>query len=151
MRCCGHVSRCQVQAQMNYRIRYDLAFIKDVPVKVWVILGIIVFGAIAFLAKRLETERAEKNMACRVSPVCQDGLARTISISEEMPIQSTTGQLYFKGNVCSKNCSGHMAGYRWAKARRISNRGRCIVNSESFTEGCLSYVAGTMGEGHDPR
>ena len=59
--------------------------------------------------------------------------------------------LEYKVLTPAENCSGHMAGYRWAKARRISTRGRCIVNSESFAEGCLSYVAGTMGEGHDTR
>ena len=139
---------------MNYRIRFNSAFIRDVPAKAWVILAIFVFGAIAlniFLAKRQEVVRAEKDAACKVSPVCQDGLATTNSIAEDIPIQSTTGRLYFKGKLCSDNCSGHMAGYRWAKIRNISNRGRCIVNSESFTEGCLSYVAGNLGEDYDLR
>ena len=29
--------------------------------------------------------------------------------------------LMYKGYPCTKDCSGHMAGYAWAKARNIVN------------------------------
>jgi hypothetical protein len=51
--------------------------------------------------------------------------------------------LSYKGYRCTQDCSGHMAGYEWAKIRNIQSTSECpIGHSNSFTEGCYSYAQG---------
>lgn len=51
--------------------------------------------------------------------------------------EAPTG-LYFKGSPCTKDCSGHLAGYRWADARGITNDNECGngISHPSFWTGC---------------
>lgn len=41
---------------------------------------------------------------------------------------------------CTEDCSGHEAGYDWAEENDIYDEYDCDGNSNSFNEGCLSYV-----------
>jgi hypothetical protein len=41
---------------------------------------------------------------------------------------------------CTNNCSGHKAGYSWAKKRGVDNLEDCSGNSQSFIEGCMEYA-----------
>lgn len=41
---------------------------------------------------------------------------------------------------CTDDCSGHKAGYNWAKQKNITNPLDCTGNSNSFIEGCEYYV-----------
>lgn len=40
----------------------------------------------------------------------------------------------FYGSQCTKDCSGHKAGYAWGNKKRAS---ACGSKSPSFTKGCL--------------
>ena len=40
---------------------------------------------------------------------------------------------------CTEDCSGHEAGFEWAKQNEITD-GWCGGNSESFIEGCQAYA-----------
>lgn len=44
------------------------------------------------------------------------------------------------GFACSSDCSGHQAGYDWAQRRSITSPADCSGNSQSFIEGCLTFV-----------
>lgn len=46
----------------------------------------------------------------------------------------------FHGYGCTQDCSGHEAGYQWAAEQGIDDEGACDNASDSFTEGCLTYV-----------
>jgi len=51
----------------------------------------------------------------------------------------------FEGKDCTGNCSGHQAGYDWARDKLITDLEDCDVageryNSPSFAEGCRSYI-----------
>lgn len=46
----------------------------------------------------------------------------------------------FNGYECTEDCSGHEAGYEWAEKNEISDEDDCDSKSDSFTEGCVSYV-----------
>ena len=48
----------------------------------------------------------------------------------------------FKGYVCTQDCSGHKAGYEWARRKGISDPARCGGKSQSFIEGCMAYAKG---------
>jgi len=49
-------------------------------------------------------------------------------------------ELTFKGYKCTQDCSGHKAGYKWAKKKGIKNPGDCTGKSQSFIEGCWAYA-----------
>lgn len=46
----------------------------------------------------------------------------------------------FKGYECRQDCSGHVAGYNWATKKGIKILKECEGKSESFIEGCKSWV-----------
>ncbi|MDD2270127.1 MAG: hypothetical protein PHG60_00865 [Candidatus Dojkabacteria bacterium] len=46
----------------------------------------------------------------------------------------------FHGYECDEDCSGHEAGYNWAEEKGISAKESCTGKSESFIEGCETYV-----------
>ena len=46
----------------------------------------------------------------------------------------------FNGYECTEDCSGHEAGYNWAEENGIYDEYECDGNSNSFNEGCISYV-----------
>ena len=52
--------------------------------------------------------------------------------------------LMYRGYRCRKDCSGHMAGYEWARQRNIADPDMCPYRPShpSFHEGCLSYTEG---------
>ncbi len=50
-------------------------------------------------------------------------------------------QKTFLGVPCTKDCSGHQAGYAWAQKKSITHLDQCRGRSRSFVEGCLSWVA----------
>jgi hypothetical protein len=55
---------------------------------------------------------------------------------------SSTGAIAdtFDGNDCTEDCSGHEAGYQWAEDNEIDDAVSCSTPSNSFNEGCESYV-----------
>ncbi len=46
----------------------------------------------------------------------------------------------YKGYNCTKDCSGHKAGYAWAAKKGIADINACSGKSHSFVEGCRSWV-----------
>jgi hypothetical protein len=46
----------------------------------------------------------------------------------------------YNGYPCTGDCSGHEAGHQWAENNSISDDSDCNGNSESFNEGCRSYI-----------
>lgn len=42
---------------------------------------------------------------------------------------------------CKQDCSGHQAGYDWAKKHGIDDEDDCAGNSQSFMEGCKRWVS----------
>jgi len=53
---------------------------------------------------------------------------------------SITPQPTFGGYTCTKDCSGHEAGYAWAEDNEIEETSDCDGRSNSFIKGCESYV-----------
>lgn len=53
---------------------------------------------------------------------------------------SAEGQKTFHGVSCTKDCSGHRAGYQWAEKKKIQSVDECRGSSKSFVEGCRIYV-----------
>ncbi|MCY1421172.1 hypothetical protein D3C76_290800 [compost metagenome] len=51
----------------------------------------------------------------------------------------------FDGYECTDDCSGHQAGYDWAEENDIDDEDSCDTPSQSFNEGCQSYVDGGSG------
>ena len=67
------------------------------------------------------------------------GIALSLAI---LIVASEARAREFGGYDCSDNCSGHVAGYRWAEAHSITAESDCPLRGGgiSFYEGCLVYV-----------
>jgi hypothetical protein len=48
----------------------------------------------------------------------------------------------FKGYQCTKDCSGHKAGYAWAQHKGVTEKSQCTGKSQSFIEGCWAWAEG---------
>lgn len=46
----------------------------------------------------------------------------------------------FHGYPCTKDCSGHKAGYEWAQKKGVTDPAQCGGNSNSFKEGCFAWA-----------
>ncbi|WP_256352634.1 hypothetical protein [Pseudomonas sp. PDM31] len=46
---------------------------------------------------------------------------------------------------CTDDCSGHQEGYDWAKEEGVDDEESCSDASQSFNEGCRSFVHGGSG------
>lgn len=55
-------------------------------------------------------------------------------------VENSGDSLYFNSYECTDDCSGHEAGYEWAERKGIGDVDDCGGNSNSFIEGCQSYV-----------
>jgi hypothetical protein len=62
------------------------------------------------------------------------------SEDEKFLPESSESQKTYKGYECTDDCSGHEAGYEWAQRKGITDPDDCGGNSNSFIEGCKSYV-----------
>jgi hypothetical protein len=51
----------------------------------------------------------------------------------------------FDDYECTDDCSGHQAGYDWAEEKGIVDEDSCSTPSQSFNEGCQSFVQGGSG------
>jgi hypothetical protein len=60
---------------------------------------------------------------------------RPIKVISSEPMPET-----FHGYACTQNCSGHEAGFQWARNNDITDKDDCTGNSQSFIEGCEAYV-----------
>lgn len=49
-------------------------------------------------------------------------------------------QQTFGGYECTEDCSGHQAGYDWAREHNITDPDDCGGDSQSFVEGCKVYT-----------
>ena len=59
------------------------------------------------------------------------------AVGEAAPAEDRT----YGGFECTDDCSGHAAGYKWAKERDIDDEANCPKgNSQSFQEGCIAYT-----------
>lgn len=59
----------------------------------------------------------------------------------QTPPESATPYEDLHGKLnCAPDCSGREAGYRWAQEHEILSTGECAGQSQSFIDGCQSYL-----------
>ncbi len=93
----------------------------------WCAVVVCIGLAIAFmLAKNNQIEREAKEAAQ--------------ATRDQRIVQVSAPRYRFMGYSCLDDCSGHLAGYRWAQRNGIDDEDDCTGNSDSFIEGCLAYV-----------
>lgn len=84
-----------------------------------------------------ESAKVEDTASEETSTYDDIEVAEEAATAEEAPTYS--GQS-FDGNPCIGDCSGHEAGYQWAEENGITDPDNCSTPSNSFNEGCQSYV-----------
>ncbi len=57
-----------------------------------------------------------------------------------LPAQARAEGMTYKGYACTDDCSGHKAGYEWAKKNGLTDPAECGGKSKSFVEGCRSFT-----------
>ena len=50
-----------------------------------------------------------------------------------MLVNELLNELTFQGSQCTKDCSGHLAGYKWSMKKNATN---CASRNASFNKGC---------------
>jgi len=63
----------------------------------------------------------------------------SIATVESYP-ERERGDRYYGNDPCTIDCSGHEAGAEWAEDNDIDDPDDCDGNSNSFIEGCRTYV-----------
>lgn len=99
--------------------------------------GVVIWGAIILfiivLSSSSSDSKTENQVIALPSPTPQvKGITNTPITIPQPP--------YFNGYPCTVDCSGHEAGYKWAEEHDIDDEDDCGGNSDSFIEGCQSYV-----------
>lgn len=93
--------------------------------------------------QQYEAERERQRAieaACPSNPACLNEKASMQSLGTTMPVMSITGSWFYRGRSCLDDCSGHLAGYEWAKEKDLLDYNSCNTGSFSFDEGCELYV-----------
>ena len=60
-------------------------------------------------------------------------------VRKKTPVAQELDELTFLGSPCTKDCSGHRAGYAWSKARGNRN---AMSHSNSFNNGARLAAPG---------
>jgi hypothetical protein len=50
---------------------------------------------------------------------------------------------------CTEDCSGHEAGFDWARDEGVTDSSDCSGSSQSFVEGCEAYVSAVETQADD--
>ena len=99
---------------------------------IWVVVGFIfLFGIVYFHSRHAEEERMRNDYLIAKQSY------REIA-SEELDEKSYLD--LEDGSDCTQDCSGHEAGFEWAKENNIDNPTICDGYSQSFIEGCETYA-----------
>lgn len=104
----------------------------------------IIFLLLIFVGCSNQTEEAAEYAAEPEQHAEQTGLLEQEDEEEaaegvDEEVLAVTQQT-FMGYDCTIDCSGHEAGYQWAEQNSIDDPDNCDGNSNSFNEGCQSYV-----------
>jgi hypothetical protein len=76
--------------------------------------------------------------------------APTLTLDEKRRALGAPPVRHVHGDDCTEDCSGHEAGYAWAERKDLDDESDCDTPSESFNEGCRSYVAEANGTEDKP-
>jgi hypothetical protein len=57
-----------------------------------------------------------------------------------MKIRELLSELTFHGSQCTRDCSGHRAGWYWARKHKLAQAAQCNGTSNSFNNGCSINV-----------
>lgn len=94
---------------------------------------VLLYFFIGNISSNYKTDVKEFNVTSAIEPAIT-------TEPQNIPIDTESEQPSFKGYPCTEDCSGHEAGYDWAEEKGIDNVDDCGGNSDSFIEGCQSYV-----------
>jgi hypothetical protein len=105
-------------------------------VKNWLTFALIV-AALAFVLDfqvvgRVQAVEPTREAVPRERPVAKEHSAASAKAPEP--------QQKFGEYPCSRDCSEHKAGYRWADMNNITDPDDCTGKSGAFIEGCRVYA-----------
>lgn len=54
--------------------------------------------------------------------------------------KAQSGYIWFGDFICTNDCSGHEAGFLWAKQKGVRDEAECDGSSDAFQQGCFTFV-----------
>lgn len=102
----------------------------------WILAVIAIALAVLFFSHRPSTEVAAADPDdVDATTTTTTTVAQADPAPVEHPYETSEGDA-----DCTVDCSGHEAGWKWAKEHDITNDDDCGGNSQSFIEGCQAYA-----------
>lgn len=110
------------------------------------IIGVFAVFALWVVSQQVQGQKiSTAKLPCALDKSCVhqrgDEIARLDSLNAHSPVRGPSGAHYFRGDRCTDDCSGHLAGYNWARRKNIMLTSQCGGNSQSFIVGCMSYAS----------
>lgn len=95
-------------------------------------------------SKFTDLERAVMEGGHSLEKTVKEGIFRSALRQAVQQVDEQPTGLTFKGYPCTKDCTGHQAGYRWAHQKGVISDTDCpgMSTHPSFWEGCKSKTEG---------
>lgn len=102
-----------------------------------------------------QQEQADSSVLAIADPVSENDKPDTDTdkgAAQQQAIDKLDGEAFEDvgdTSLCTDDCSGHNAGFEWAKKHEIVDAGNCGGNSQSFIEGCQAYAQAVEDQSED--
>ena len=109
----------------------------------WIWAGLIIAGVWWWQSSKQETEADRHVVEGSTSIFNPKGDFDEDAAREDAKADVSTSSFSDIGDTstCTDDCSGHDAGFEWAKENDITEAGQCSGTSQSFIEGCESFTS----------
>lgn len=105
---------------------------KDSKAFEYLVIGFIIFTIIAYFYNKEKQEEEYRRDYEFSKQVYQEVETEKLASKGYLDIEG--------GDDCTQDCSGHEAGFEWAKENKVGDVVYCEGTSQSFIEGCEAYV-----------
>lgn len=114
-----------------------------------ILVTFVIVGLVILLSSSEEAESSIETLSAQANAQLDHADFEAAEPDEAVPTalaaNYSTG-LEYNGDTCTVDCSGHEAGAEWAEQNGIDDPDDCGGNSNSFIEGCRTFVEGELGD-----
>ena len=88
------------------------------------------------------------SMACSASKPTDDDIDQAYETAGEQ-LSDASFEDVGDTSQCTEDCSGHDAGFEWAREQGVTDSSGCSGDSQSFVEGCEAYASALETQAED--
>ena len=99
-------------------------------------------AALWFYANRRQADAAPEAMSQPIAYVAAPSDEQADQVGDKASDELSGQHFEDLGDTgtCTQDCSGHDAGFEWAKDQGVTDASECSGDSDSFIEGCQAYA-----------